>query len=79
MVGIDREQPAVEYARGLVQEEEEAVRQRVSFQIAEAGDLPFESASFDSILLGEVVEHQVDPTPVLEEAGAAFEPMGCSS
>jgi len=67
VVGVDREHQAVEYARGLLQEEEEPVKQRVVFRMAEAAHLPFEDGSFDSILLGEVLEHQVDPAPILEE------------
>ena len=68
VVGIDREHEAVRAARERLDHEEPLVRERVTFQIGEAGDLQFPDETFDAVLLGEVLEHQLDPGKPLDEA-----------
>ena len=68
VTGIDVEHAALEYARAQLEREEPHVAERVSFQFAEAGRLPFEDASFDTVLLGEVLEHQLQPDAIVGEA-----------
>lgn len=76
VTGIDHEQAAIEFALGRLESEEQPVRERVVFRLAEAGDLPFADDAFDAVLLGEVLEHQVDPRPVLAEAARVVRPAG---
>lgn len=66
VVGVDRETDAVQAARQRLATEPEAVRGRVRFEVAEGGAMPFDSGSFDGVLLGEILEHQVSPRALLE-------------
>jgi glycosyltransferase involved in cell wall biosynthesis/SAM-dependent methyltransferase len=76
VTGIDHEQAAIEFALGRLEREEQPVRDRVAFRLAEARDLPFADDAFDTVLLGEVLEHQVDPRPTLAEAARVVRPTG---
>lgn len=76
VVGVDREQSAIDYAREALAKEEKDVQGRVRFAVAEGNALPFDDQSFDSVLLGEVVEHLLDPVPVLAEARRCMRPDG---
>jgi len=68
VTGVDIEDAALSHARTLLEREEPHVAERVTFAFAEAGDLPYDDASFDTVLLGEVLEHQVNPDPIVREA-----------
>jgi SAM-dependent methyltransferase len=76
VVGVDRELEALEFARSRLLAEEAAVQERTRFILGEAGALPFEDASFDTVLLGEVLEHQVQVRPPLDEALRVLRPGG---
>jgi SAM-dependent methyltransferase len=76
VTGVDRELEALEFARGRLLAEEAAVQERTHFLLGEAGSLPFEDASFDTVLLGEVLEHQVQVRPPLDEALRVLRPGG---
>ena len=75
-VGIDREFEVIEWARERANDEPEAVRRRLVYELAEATNLPFEDASFDAVLLGAVLEEQVDPGQVVREALRVLKPGG---
>jgi 2-polyprenyl-3-methyl-5-hydroxy-6-metoxy-1,4-benzoquinol methylase len=68
VVGIDHELEAIEDARKALEDEDALTRKNVRFEYVEATTLPFEDASFDSILLGEILEHLVLPKRVIAEA-----------
>ncbi len=76
VVGIDREPPALDEARRRLELEAELVRRHVTFVEAEARALDYPDASFDTILLGEVLEHQVQYRPILAEAVRLLRPDG---
>jgi SAM-dependent methyltransferase len=76
VTGIDREHEPIRAARERLDQEEPQVRERVAFQIGEAGELQFENGSFDAVLLGEVLEHQLDPGKPLDEARRVLRPGG---
>ena len=68
VTGVDIETAALEEAHARLAREEPHIAGRVDFRFAEGADLPFDDASFDTVLLGEVVEHLIDPVPVVREA-----------
>ena len=76
VVGVDREPGAIEAARERLRAESEAIQARVEFLVAEASDLPFGRRSFDTVLLGEVLEHQVLPDEMLAAADRVLKPGG---
>ena len=67
-VGIDYEKTAIEYALEELKKEEDIVRKRVEFKIGDAVHLSFEDDSFDTVILGEIIEHLNHPEKVLKEA-----------
>lgn len=66
--GIDIEKQSLAIAEEALSKEDEIVQRRVRFQIADASQLPFADESFDTVVLGEVLEHLTHPTRVLGEA-----------
>lgn len=76
VIGIDREHEAIRAARERLDQEEAQVRERVEFRVAEGRAVGFANGSFDAVLLGEVLEHQLDPGKLLEEATRVLRPGG---
>jgi SAM-dependent methyltransferase len=76
VVGLDRETAALRDAHHRLDAEEASVRERVRFVEATASEIPFEVESFDTVVLGEVLEHQVLPHECLEEARRVLRPGG---
>src|SRR3954465_1190098 len=68
VVGIDNEQSAVSFAADRLAQEAQPTRQRVEFVVGDGRALQAESATVDTVLLGEVLEHQLDPRPLVDEA-----------
>jgi glycosyltransferase involved in cell wall biosynthesis/2-polyprenyl-3-methyl-5-hydroxy-6-metoxy-1,4-benzoquinol methylase len=77
VLGIDTDEEAIAYAIGLVEKEPEEVQQRVQFVVAdalEANELP--QKHFDTVMLGEVIEHLVQPDKMIEAAMKFLNPGG---
>ncbi len=49
---------------------------RVSYQLADVKDLPFDDASFDTVYSNTILHHIPDPTPFLREAYRVLKPNG---
>ena len=75
-VGLDRDAAVIEWARERAAEEPEAVRRRLVYEVAEATSLPFQDSSFDAVLLGAILEEQVDPSQAVREALRVLRPGG---
>lgn len=67
VVGIDTSAAAIEFANKDIAKETKEVRQRVRFLQVDLFALDA-VADFDSVILGEVLEHQVDPQAFLRRA-----------
>src|SRR4051794_13383132 len=51
VTGVDVEEGALAYARAQLEKEEPHVAERATFAFAEGAKLPYEDASFDSVLM----------------------------
>lgn len=76
VVGVDNEEAAIRFARERLEREEPVVRDRVSFELGEGSRLAHPDESFDSVILGEILEHQMDYRPLLAEACRLLRPGG---
>ena len=66
--GVDVQADRIEYAQDDLAQESPSVQELVSFSIGNGADLDFSDASFDTVVLGEVIEHLTQPDRVLAEA-----------
>lgn len=66
--GVDTREPGLISAQQALANEHDLIRRRVTFQFADATQLPFDDASFDTVILGELLEHLTHPTTVISEA-----------
>ncbi len=76
VVGVDIDPEAIAYAQRCIADLPEGSRRCVTFQLIDPGPLPFEDASFDTVLLGEILEHQTRPETLIAEAGRVLSPGG---
>lgn len=72
VVGIDSDPTALAYARELVSNEPDEVRGRILLIEGALGEVELPSQRFDTILLGEVLEHQLQPQVILERTAACL-------
>jgi spore maturation protein CgeB/2-polyprenyl-3-methyl-5-hydroxy-6-metoxy-1,4-benzoquinol methylase/septal ring factor EnvC (AmiA/AmiB activator) len=76
VVGLDIEAPAIAAAREAIGNETPEVQQRVTFQVADAFTAEFEPASFDTVIMGELLEHLATPERLLERVCQWLRPGG---
>ena len=67
VTGLDSHPESITYARNASQQETEAVQTRLKWIEGDLWDLPA-SEMFDTVVLGEIIEHQALPTRFLEIA-----------
>jgi 2-polyprenyl-3-methyl-5-hydroxy-6-metoxy-1,4-benzoquinol methylase len=66
--GIDIEAASLAVAEQALAREDEIIRQRVTLKVGDATQLPFPDSSFDTVILGEIIEHLIHPGKVLAQA-----------
>ena len=76
VLGIDIKPAAIAAARDLLRSEPPAVRNRVELRVADALGVELDETGFDSVVLGEVLEHLTYPAAMLERAAAFLKPGG---
>lgn len=76
VVGIDVDAQAIAEARRLLEGEPVHVQRNVAFVTANATDYPFDQESFDTVVLGEVLEHLTHPEQLIETAARCLGPGG---
>ena len=76
VLGIDREADRIEQAIAERARKPPEVAARVEFRTGDASDLDADNDSFDTVLLGEVLEHLEDPEPLLAEVARVCKPDG---
>ena len=76
VTGIDVNADAIEFALGLLEKEPGDVRARIQLIVGDAfgSDLP--EASFDSVVLGEILEHLEEPAALIAVACRYLKPGG---
>jgi SAM-dependent methyltransferase len=76
VVGVDIELSAIAAARELLDTEPAAVHKRVELRVADALTVDLGESAFDTVVLGEVIEHLADPSAMLDRAATLLKPEG---
>jgi ubiquinone/menaquinone biosynthesis C-methylase UbiE len=76
VIGVDNEADRIDYAQADREREPLEVQSRLRFELADATALEFADDSFDTVILGEILEHLADPAPVLREIQRVARPDG---
>ena len=66
VTGVDINADALDFARGLLAEEPDEVRERVELVHSTAEDAGLSPGSFDTVVIGETLEHVHDPAALLD-------------
>lgn len=74
VTGIDIDQPTIDYAMAERAKEIPSVQERIEFQCVELSSLS--AGTFDTVIMGEVIEHQTSPTRFLARAATFLAPGG---
>lgn len=76
VTGVDVNADAIAFAEQLLGQEAEEVRRRVRFICANIATLEPTQERFDSVLIGEVIEHVLNPAAFLEKCLRHLKPGG---
>jgi 2-polyprenyl-3-methyl-5-hydroxy-6-metoxy-1,4-benzoquinol methylase/spore maturation protein CgeB len=76
VLGIDIEPAAIAAARDLLGAESSAVCARVELRVADALSVELDEDGFDTVVLGEVIEHLDQPSKMLARAADLLKPRG---
>ena len=74
VVGVDIFEPAIAYANGERAKEIPSVQARLTFLCSDLAEV--RDAAFDTVILGEVVEHQTNPQKFIRQAAALVSDHG---
>jgi len=76
ILGIDLSKNMLHFAHDKAAAADTAVAQRVTFQIADVKNLPFEDACFDVVFSNTILHHIPQPASMLREAWRVLKPGG---
>jgi SAM-dependent methyltransferase/spore maturation protein CgeB len=76
VLGVDIQADRIEYAMGERAEEPADVRARLDFRHVDGGPLDLPAQSFDTVIMGEIIEHAPDSSPLLADAARLLRPQG---
>lgn len=76
VTGLSRREVLNEHAEDLLEAEDEAVQARVSLSVGGLFDLESENAIYDTIIVGDVFEHSVQPARLVRRAAELLAPNG---
>ncbi|WKZ81680.1 MAG: methyltransferase domain-containing protein [Acidimicrobiia bacterium] len=76
VVGAEIDETAHAYALAERGAEPEAVQDRLEFVLTDGSLSPFEDDSFDTVVMGEVIEHLIDPRALVDQARRVLEAGG---
>ncbi len=75
-VGVDSEASTIEFARAELEREEPGTAARIDFEVANGAGLPYPDNSFDTVVLGNLLQLLALPDRVLVEAVRVLHPGG---
>jgi SAM-dependent methyltransferase/spore maturation protein CgeB len=76
VLGVDIQADRIEYAMGERAEEPADVQARLDFRHVDGGPLDLPDRSFDTVIMGEIIEHAPDSSPLLADAARLLRPQG---
>ena len=76
VTGVDSNADAIEYARKELAAETEATRERLTFIHGDALQQDFTDDSFDTVVMGQLLEHVLEPEAFLDLARRVCKPDG---
>jgi SAM-dependent methyltransferase len=76
VVGLDDDTSAVDAANARLADESQATQERVRFEVGEVGSLGFDDGSFETVLMGDVLQHHLNWKRPLTEACRVLKPGG---
>jgi SAM-dependent methyltransferase/spore maturation protein CgeB len=76
VLGVDIQADRIEYAMGERAEEPADVQARLDFRHVDGGPLDLPAQSFDTVIMGEIIEHAPDSSPLLADAARLLRPQG---
>jgi SAM-dependent methyltransferase/spore maturation protein CgeB len=76
VVGVDEDSEAIAQARADLEGKPNPVRELVSFETGDGSRLPFADDSFDTVLLGHLLDQVADADAVLGEVARVLRPEG---
>jgi spore maturation protein CgeB/2-polyprenyl-3-methyl-5-hydroxy-6-metoxy-1,4-benzoquinol methylase len=76
VLGLDIDADTIDYACRALAEQPSSVQENVTFKRIEPGALPVGDESFDTVLLGEILEHLACPAKMLSEVRRVLRPKG---
>jgi len=76
VLGLDLQPESINFAEGLLEDESPAVKDNIKFVVGNFINYEVEGDNFDSIILGEVLEHIINPTAFLSRANSLLKQSG---
>lgn len=76
VLGVDVREEAIDFARSQLDQETTGVRELVRFEVLDAAEVEPAGDGYDSVVMGELLEHQTQPERLLDAAWRVLKPEG---